>query len=229
MKKFNLLHIICILTAYLSTSSVATSFDRQFIENLAKKTVEENVSNQTDKVIKVHHPKLDERIQIGDCEQAPIAQVLKQHSRSVNVKISCQSPRFWQIFVPVKVQSLVPVLVAKAPLAKGNVLDSNNTEIQMLPEHKVRGAYLTTDEGILGARINKNLRPNAPIFSRNICVVCKGENVTLIAKSETFSIKTAGVALQNGSIGEQVKIKNIRSGKTVVGRISAINKVEINL
>jgi len=42
-------------------------------------------------------------------------------------------------------------------------------------------------------------------------------------------IKTAGVALTNGSQGEQVKIKNTKSGRVINARVQAVNKVVINL
>jgi flagella basal body P-ring formation protein FlgA len=53
--------------------------------------------------------------------------------------------------------------------------------------------------------------------------------VTIIAKSANFNIKTAGVALQNASFGEQVKVKNTRSGRTITAQVKAINQVIINL
>jgi flagella basal body P-ring formation protein FlgA len=67
------------------------------------------------------------------------------------------------------------------------------------------------------------------ISPRNICLVCKGESVTIIAKSNDFMIKTIGKALSDGSKGEEVKVRNSKSGRIINARVESVNKVIINL
>ena len=73
------------------------------------------------------------------------------------------------------------------------------------------------------------MQKDSAIYSNNVCIVCKGEMVTILANSSSFQIKTNGTALSDGTVGEQVRIKNNRSGKVISARVKAINKVVINL
>ena len=62
-----------------------------------------------------------------------------------------------------------------------------------------------------------------------MCLVCKGDSVTITAKSPNFIIKTQGIALSSGNLNKQIKVKNTRSGKVIRSKITAINQVVIHL
>ena len=60
-------------------------------------------------------------------------------------------------------------------------------------------------------------------------MVCKGDNVTIYAKTRTLTIKTTGVALQDGNVGEQIRVRNQKSGKTISARVKDVESVEVNI
>lgn len=180
--------------------------------------------------IHVSKPKIDSRIQINECNSELHLNILEnKNSRNINVKISCLLPNPWKIYVPVKVSTLSPVLVSVNNLSKGTILDDKNTKIDYIEEHKVRGAILTDNKSVFGAKLKRNLQKGKPIYNNQVCVVCKGEMVTILADSSLFNIKTDGTALSNGTIGEQINVRNNRSGKIVSARVKSLNKVVINL
>jgi len=82
---------------------------------------------------------------------------------------------------------------------------------------------------VIGSKAKRKISKGRAITRKNICMVCKGDNVSIIAHSKHFVIKTLGVALSNGSLGDQIRIKNVRSGKIISAKVKAINKVVINL
>jgi len=61
-----------------------------------------------------------------------------------------------------------------------------------------------------------------------VCVVCKGDQVTLSAVNNHFQIKTMARALQDGNIGESIRLVNIRSGKTVVGKVDGVGLASVS-
>lgn len=231
MKIKQIFFFLASIVTFITFSLQAQEITKEFIEDFAKKHVEKTLSKNitNDQKYFVSTQKLDPRIEIKQCDQPIVANILEnQNSRNRNVKISCQTTP-WHLFVPVKVIKKIPVLVASSNLQKGTVLNSNNTMIKYLADYKVRGETLKSAKTIIGARLKRNLQQSAAIYARNICLVCKGEEVTIIAKSATFEIKAAGIALSNGSIGEQVRIKNHRSGKIVSGRVNSLNNVLVNM
>ena len=234
MKKVTFFYLlpIFVLICLLPNTVLSKAFTATEIENLAKAQVEKEYSSQQteEQKISITAPKLDPRIHINDCDSNLKVNILEnQNSRNINVKISCESKNSWHLYLPVKVTILLPVLVAASNLDKGAILDSDNTKVTFVEEYKIRGATLSDNESVLGARIKRNLQKDNAIYSNNICIVCKGEIVTILANASSFQIKTNGTALSNGTIGEQVRIKNNRSGKVISARVKDINKVVISL
>lgn len=234
MKKMTFLTIIEILLFYIlfPSNALGKSFTTSDIEKLAKQYVEQqylSIENDEQK-ISISQPKLDPRIHISDCDSSLSINILENHnSRNINVKISCELPNTWQIYLPMKINIMQPVLVAAGNLNKGTILDASNTKINFIDSYKIRGAILTNSTKIIGAKLKRNIQKNSAIYTSNICVICKGDPVSIIANSNTFQIKTNGTALANGTVGEQIRIKNNRSGKIVTAQVKTTNKVVINL
>jgi len=145
------------------------------------------------------------------------------------VKIFCAGSTPWQLFLTVRVETSIPVLVAANRISKGTLLDSSNVTIEMRNIQRIRGEVIDSIAQVIGSRTIRGVSKGTGITKRNICVVCKGQSVTIIAKSNDFIIKTAGIALKNASFGEQVKVKNSRSGRTIIAQVKTINQVVINL
>lgn len=210
----------------------AKEFSHKDVEQLAKNAVTELMESQLDSnykiSISVHE--LDPRITINSCNIPLTTNILEnQNSRNINVKISCEENNTWYLFVPVKVQQLAPVLIAAINLQKGSIVDASNTEIEFIDQYRIRGEVLSEVTPILGAKLSRNIQRGAPIYRQHVCLVCKGEQVVIMAKSASFQIKTQGLALSDGSIGEQVRVKNSRSGKIISAKVVTINKVIVNL
>lgn len=234
MKKIQLnLAFIFYLSATMSSFICnAKTYSHEAIESLARQHLQAKylTANDNEYKIDISEPKLDPRIQINECDLTPEVNILEnQNSRNINIKISCNSPEQWQLYLPIKIEKQYPVLVANANLNKGTVLDHNNTEINYIAEYRIRGAVLSSNESILGAKLTRNLQKDAPIYENNICLVCKGDKVNIVANGQDFSIKTNGIALTDGVKDEQIEIKNSRSGKVVMATIATANKVVIKL
>ena len=234
MKKLTFLLVIHILLFFTLSHlhAVSKNFTTKDIESLSKEHVEHvylSVENDEQK-ISISEPKLAPRIHINECDTDLAVNILENHnSRNINVKISCQLPSAWQIYLPFKINKRLPVLVAVSNLNKGTTLDKDNTRINFVNVHKIRGETLSNNKSIIGAKLKRNIQKDSAIYIKSVCVICKGESVTILASSDTFQIKTNGTALSNGTIGDQIRIKNTRSGKIITARVKSLNKVVINL
>lgn len=232
MKKNSFFILFSICISFFAQNLYAEQLSHADIESFAAKAVNTYMLANTSSKQKftISAAKLDSRIRIKSCSQALLTHIIKNNNhRNINVKIICPDDKDWFLFLPVRVKTLSPVLVAKRNLQKGTVITTNNVGIEYLADHKIRGEILTQNKSVLGARLKRNLQQGSAIYSKYICLVCEGEKVTIIAKASDFNIKSDGIAMENATIGEQVKIKNSRSGKIVFGRVTAMNKVVINL
>ena len=230
MSKLKIFITFSILSCFFAFSTHANIYDRDYIINLAKEFVEQNTAVPDKGKMLITPASIDSRIVIKPCD-IPLSANIPENfsSRNVNVEISCKSSIPWRIYLPVKIETTMPVLVTKNRVSKGTKLSHDNITIEWRDLYKIRSEIIDDENLVIGARSKRTLSKGAVITKRAICVVCKGENVTITAQSDNFMIKTAGVALKNATFGEQVKVRNSRSGRTIIAQVKAVNQVAINL
>ena len=152
--------------------------------------------------------------------------------RNNTVKITCKSPQLqypWQIFISVRVDILYPVVVARATLGPGDLIAKGDIVIKYVEQTILRGQQFNNLDEVVGTRVKRRMAPDQPIFSNNLCFVCKGDSVSIIARTENFEIKTVGEALQDGNLGDRIRIKNTYSNKRVDARVIDVGKVEVRM
>ena len=225
------LTVLILMTIFISSSVEAASFNIQQLERLAEQFAKEQVSVPANGRVEVIVSKQDSRTQIPDCEQ-PL-NISRTHpnkpGKNINVKIICADTPPWRQYIPVRIKYLSPVFTAKIQLEKGTTIDKNKITLKYIDALYLRGSYFTLDEQLIGAKVKNRITSGSPISSKQICVVCKGELITLTVKSAGLKLKTEGIALTNGTLGEQIKVKNKRSNRIVFGRVSSVGNVQINL
>ncbi|MBB1471304.1 flagellar basal body P-ring formation protein FlgA, partial [Pseudoalteromonas sp. SG41-5] len=120
-----------------------------------------------------------------------------------------------------------PVIIATENLSRGEVIEAHHLRLIMKPKHFVRAQYLQNQELLIGSRSKRNIRSGYLVALNQICMVCKGDNVTIFAIIRGLKIKTSGLALEDGTLGEQVKVKNAKSGKVLNARVDGVESVQV--
>lgn len=230
MRIFKVFLSIVYLIALFPLESLATALDRADIESFAKTYLENNIPPPTKGKISFKVVNLDPRVIIKPC-QVPLQANIPENTqrRNVNVKITCNDSMPWQLYLPAKIKRTFAVIVATNNIDKGVVLSEQNIGIAYVVSNKIRGEKLTEAKAVLGSKAEKRISKGTMINRRNVCLVCKGDTITIIAKSENFMIKTKGKALSSGNIHQQIRVKNTRSGRVINPKISAVNQVTITL
>lgn len=208
----------------------AMVIDRAYLTNFIKNYIEKNITIPANAKRLIEVSSIDPRISLQPCFSPLIANIPEKHNgRNVNVKVICPDKKTWYLFVPVRIEIIVPILVAKVRMTKGTLLNMSNMEVVFKSNAQIRGTVLTDATVVTGARTKRNLSKGSAITNKNVCFVCKGQSVNIMARSSNFEIRSSGVALQDGSLGEIISVKNEKSGRIVRGQVNAINEVVINL
>lgn len=219
-----------LISAIFTPLVCAQQYDREYIETFAKQALVASLNEEKNKQVSVEVSPIDPRVVIKPCSSELHANIpQKLRSRNVNVQITCDDSIPWSIYLPARVRIKIPVVVATLAIDKGSLLTGDNIEVRWLDELKIRGEKMHNVNALIGAKANRNLMKGAAVTKRNICLVCKGDNVTIVAATSGLTLKTRGSSLSNGHIGDKVMVKNARSGKLVSATISGINEVEIIL
>ncbi|MCJ8296800.1 MAG: flagellar basal body P-ring formation protein FlgA [Colwellia sp.] len=208
----------------------ATELDSAFIERFAHTYLIEKFPSTNEEIVRISVARLDPRIVIKSCKIPLTANISDKNStRNINIKISCDESIPWKIYLSAKVEITKAVLIAKSTISQGDILDESNVELAYIAINKIRGEKLTDTAIVFGAKAKRRITKGKTISKRSICLICKGDVVTIIVSSKVFTIKTQGVALSSGNINEQIRVKNTRSNKVITPRVKAINQVVIHL
>jgi flagella basal body P-ring formation protein FlgA len=230
MLRIKISSISLYLIVLFSFSSHSTTWDKAYLETFAKNYLEEKIAPPEGGKISISIASIDPRITIQPCKQKLIANIPQDTiSRNVNVKISCADPTPWQIYLPARIEKTFAVVIATTTIEKGTMLSKDNIGIQYLASNRIRGKKFTNITAILGSKSEKRIGKGRAINTRNVCLVCEGDSVTITANSPNFVIKTQGIALSSGNLNKQIKVKNTGSGKVIRSTVTAINQVAIHL
>jgi flagella basal body P-ring formation protein FlgA len=236
MNKLNyyqaLVRLIAIIT-YMYTSVTAAdenNLTKQQLISQAKQFVLSQLNPNLDKTIDVVVMPIDKRVQIPACNSAlsfsSSPEALSQSN--VTVKAQCQD-NDWYMFFVVKATEIQPVVVISSAVSPGTLLTTSNIHVVNMDKKRLRTSTFADIKEVLGARIKRRVSAGRPVDPNNLCFVCKGDSVTISAGTSIMRVKTSGVALEDGSMGETIQVKNRRSNKKIYARVASTGHVEISI
>ncbi|WP_165904969.1 flagellar basal body P-ring formation chaperone FlgA [Parashewanella curva] len=210
----------------------AYSPDLNTISKLAIDTVKAQVKAPSNATVNVNTQVLDNRFMIPKCNSPLKAEISNNRIKALTtVKISCTKPNqtLWQSFVSVKVNILYQVAVANRILSTGQIITKDDVVLQLMDERRLRGAMFNQREALIGTRLKRRVGKGNVIYQQNVCYVCKGDTVSIFAKSDHLQIKTIGVALQNGNPNDKIRVRNRKSNKIIDVKVVRVGEVEVKM
>ena len=124
----------------------------------------------------------------------------------------------------------VPVLAHS--LNRGDVIDAHALTWAKVRELAVRRDILTDTASIVGMVAHQPLKSGQMVSSNDIerqLAVAKGALVTMVLNAGTLNLTAQGRAVEQGSVGDTIRITNTHSNMTVEGKIEGLNLVSVPL
>jgi len=128
------------------------------------------------------------------------------------------------------VLSEVPVLLRH--VSEGQVVRAEDVSSTFLPDRQLRNDVVSDASDLIGKTPRRGISAHRPIRASELTtprLVEKGKTIELRYTTDYMSILGRGLALENGSLGETIRIKNVDSERTISARIVGINLAEANL
>lgn len=196
----------------------------------AEKFVLDQLDPTNIKTINVVATPIDERVDVPACNSeltfSSNPEALSQSN--VMVKAEC-SDNNWYMFMVVKATETQPVVVISSAVSPGTLLTLDNIHVVNMNKKLLRSSTFADVEDVLGARIKRRVTAGIPVDPNNLCFVCKGDSVTISAGNPSMRVKTSGVALEDGRMGETIQVKNRRSNKKIYAQVAGTGRVEIGI
>jgi flagella basal body P-ring formation protein FlgA len=187
----------------------------------------------------------DERVQVevrwqGDVvmegEGAPQIRVRPASSRPlrgptvmrVGIDVGGQTQR--RLSVTGDVRFFRPVLVAGRAIGRGEALPADAVEVAERDVTGLEGNFYTAVGELEELRARRTLSPGEVITRQHlekVPVVQRGDQVQLVAWTAQMSVSTLGVALQDGGLGERIRVRNSDSGKVLYGQVLDRERIRV--
>lgn len=184
------------------------------------------------------------RIVIEDITIPPSVEVLEKDKDAARAKISPHEDFLGrttltlvfgdgataeQVNISARVKVIATVPVARTTINRGSIITEADLEMKSLDISRYSSVVMDAKE-CLGKRVKTGLRQGRPVLKTNIedpPLVNRGDIVFLEAKANSLVVRDRAVALKDGRISEQIPVRNISSGKQVVGTIIAASRIEV--
>ncbi|KJZ14670.1 flagellar protein [Marinomonas sp. S3726] len=165
------------------------------------------------------------------CDQAISVENQRVNSKKrTTYAISCQQPE-WKSFIPVSQKILVEAIKAIAPIRRKQTIDASNTVLDKVDLTQVRGQVYSPSSPPYGLIAKRNININTFItkeLTELPIIVKRGQNVLISAQSGLINVKMNGVAAEDGTLGQQIKVKNVSSGRFVYGKVVSEAEIRVN-
>lgn len=129
-----------------------------------------------------------------------------------------------------RVMPVVEVPVLARPKQRGEVVTEADLEWQQVRETQAQFGVLTRMEDIVGRQMRTLGRPGVPLratdVQREIAIV-KGSLVTIVMRKGSLQLTAQGRALEDGGVGDTIKVSNLQSKVTVEGKVEAPGTVSV--
>jgi len=139
------------------------------------------------------------------------------------LKVSCESPRSWTLYVRADASIQRNALVLKARLKRGQRIDASMLQVKLVDGFRHPDSFSSLEQ-ISSMVAKRAISSGKVLSSRDVTqapAISKGDAIMIEARRGGLSIRTSGTALESGHIGEQIRATNNRSGKEVRGIIRA--------
>lgn len=223
--------ITCIALGSTAFVSLAAQSVHEKVEQGAKQFLLSQLAvtnEETD--INVEIVSIDERINIPECptgfQYNASEEALGQSY--ISVRVSC-GDNDWYLFTSGQVTRTKEIVVTQGAISPGTVLTSTNLSLAKVDVRRLRYTAFTDISDLVGARMKRRITDGQAIQANMLCFVCKGDRITITAEISGMEVKTAGIAQQDGVVGDNIKVINASSQKAVIARVASPEEVVIHL
>lgn len=196
-------------------------------------TVEDYLAtSQTEGRYEIEVNQLDPRLRMPMCDKELTATLESPATPigRVTVKVRCDSTSPWTVFVPAQVRLFRDVVTTTRPLKRAGVIEPGDVMLRERDISLINQGYFTTLEQAVGQKLTRPTVANQVltlVHLEQAEVISKGDQVVIIARSGTLSVRMPGEALSNGGLREQIRVKNLNSQRVIKAQVIAPGQVEV--
>jgi len=133
--------------------------------------------------------------------------------------------------VRLRIRRFAEVLVAADKIKRHEILCEQQFELKRTDVTSLREQPVISTAELVGQRAKRNLRMGSILTTgamEPVPDIEVGGEVTIVFTDDWGTVTVSGRALETGWVGSRVRVKNLTSGKVIVGTVVPGRSVEVN-
>lgn len=196
---------------------------KQFVlqQNVPLKNIQVTVTSLNSQV---RLPKCGKALHVN---MAPGTKLLGNSSLSVR----CDAPQQWKIHVAAHIDGEVDTLVARYPIPRGTIIQTDALEFVLRRYSQLNHGYYGSAKLLTNMEAKRNIKAGqvlTPNLVKAQKLVLRGQHITIVAQNGGLNLRVKGKALMDGQQGQTIKVKNLNSKKLIYARVISAGIVKVN-
>ncbi len=221
---------VLIITFLIVKDSLASTISGYEIKSLIEKWLEKHGEEANINIL--------ESLKYPACEPDNII-INDISGNSKLIKVNCIGNNPWQFIVRNKVNKLKSktknkqlsnFYALKNFKEKGSIINEKDLII-VKTKNSRRNLFISNKSDVVGKKLKKSVNSNQLLKRSNLekdWLIKKNSQVTIINNKSFVTIKEDGLAMNDANYMDMIKVKNIKSGKVIVGYAKNEKKVILN-
>jgi flagella basal body P-ring formation protein FlgA len=204
------------------------------IQRAARTFLYRQAGGEEGAAVEVKIDPVDPRLRLKRCEHDLQAELGPGARRTGNtsVKIQCQGPVRWSLFVTAEVKRFGEVVVAKQPINRGSLVMPAQIALERRETGALLNGWFADPTAAIGMQARRSLQPGDVLTDAHLKAplwIERGQLVRLISQGGAISVSMNGEALDDGGQGDRVRVRNGSSERVVEGIVASPGVVRIPL
>lgn len=161
---------------------------------------------------------LDPRLSIPACDDQDLSLQAGRTAPRFAVAVRCHAPRRWTIYISGRTEVQMPVVVTQTAIERGREISASDVALVPRDVTLLHDRYMTDASDAIGKVAKRHLAANAVVTPQQLearMLVKRGDRVTVRAARSGIQVTTMGEALRDGTLGEQIPVRNESSNRTI--------------
>lgn len=151
------------------------------------------------------------------------------HFEAVIVAPSAEKP-LKRASVTGRIERLLPVPVLRSSLKNGDIIGVRDIDWIDVPQNKIPAGTAMSEKDLIDMTPKRVASAGKPMLLLDLMppkMVDRGDAITLVFESGAMVLTVKGKALQDGALGDMVRVANTDSNKSLQGVVTAHREVTI--
>ncbi len=182
--------------------------------------------------IEIQVGQLDQRLQLTRCAQVPTAQLAPGARREgqTTIQVRCAGPVSWSLFIPVRIERYLSVVVLDRPVERQQMIGPADLRLERQAVSSLTSGYFSDLESVIGLRTRRRLAAGQVLIPAHVeqpPLIKRGQEITIYAVKPGLTVQMKGIALEDGRLGQRIRIRNSSSKRIVEGYVESADTVRI--